>query len=191
MSMHDDPAPHRLFAAIVLMGTGLASGCGGISASERQVEGGAGQPTAGVPGAAGASTATGGRAELPQPETGGTPEKVTPGPFACPPQQWSCSRAECGVTGLGWSLPENCDCDPTRPLAPSSCAPGEVFVCKTATSTADGRLLTEEVPMSCACLPPDGAVGDNECARAYGDDLRDTIEADGSVGCSCAYVYLK
>lgn len=116
---------------------------------------------------------------------------VTPGPFACPPQQWSCSNTECGVNGVGWALPEACDCDPSRPLDPSSCAAGQVFVCQTATSTLDGRLLTEDVPMSCTCVPPDGNLGDNECVRAYGLDLRDVIEDDQSVGCLCAYVYLK
>lgn len=196
MSMHDDQAPHRLFAAIVLMGIGLATGCGGISTGERHIEGGAGQPAGGVPGAAGTSTTTGGSAGGPLLETGGMPgmampDKVTPGPFTCPPQQWSCGSADCGVYGVGWSLPENCECEQARPLNPSSCAPGEVFVCKTATSTADGRQLTEDVPMSCACVPPDGTVGDNECMRAYGEDLRDVIEDDGSVSCLCAYVYLK
>jgi hypothetical protein len=201
MSTTENASPHRLFAAIVLMGSGLAVGCGGISAGERQEDGG------GNPGPAGGGSGTttsgtgsgaGGPIFVPsggnEPGTGTMPiAPVKPGPFACPPQQWSCTRNECGLVANGWALQDDCACDDSRPLDAADCAAGKVFLCLEATSTSDGRPLTETVPMSCVCADKAAYFCANECDVAYGQsDLQCRgDESQLSALCGCAYVYLK
>jgi hypothetical protein len=207
MSTIDETSPHRLFAAIVLMGTGLALGCGGVSTSSREETGG-GPSTGGGNGASGSGTSTstsgtsagaGGPILLPN---GGsepgisvppTPAPVKPGPFACPPQQWTCAKSECGLVASGWALQDDCECDETRPRVAADCQEGKVFVCLEGTSTSDGRPLTETVPMSCKCVDKSMYFCSNECDLAYGQsDL--TCQGDESqlsALCGCAVVYLK
>jgi hypothetical protein len=205
MSQSDETSPHRLFAAIVLMGSSLAVGCGGMAEGERQVgaSGGPSGSTQGGSSSIGGSTGSGasvssGTAGTPPDisiNIGGVPpmpSAVTPGPFACPPQQWSCSTRQCGQVDNGWALEEGCDCDRERPLTASDCEPGEVFVCLDATSTTDGRPLTEHVLLSCACTPKSMYNCRDECDVVYGGDLSCGGSEDQlSATCGCALVYLK
>jgi hypothetical protein len=204
MSTIDETSPHRLFAAIVLMGTGLAMGCGGVSTSSREETGG-GPSTGGGNGGSGTSSSgtsasAGGPILLPnggsEPGIGGPgpmPAPVKPGPFACPPQQWSCAKSECGLVAYGWALQDGCECDETRPRVADDCQEGQVFVCLEGTSTSDGRPLTETVPMSCKCVDKAMYFCSNECDQAYGQlDLQCRgDESQLTALCGCAVVYLK
>jgi hypothetical protein len=213
MSQIDEKTPHRLFAAIVLMGGGLAVGCGGVVESSHQV-GAAGRPDVnsggsgsvanpGEPANGGGAISLGGATSTSgSSNVGGLlvnsagapaePEPVEPGPFKCPPQQWNCPASNCDYAGRGWALPDSCDCDPARPLGPSDCALGEVFICETATTTADGRALTKPIALSCRCVTKTGDCG-SECATTYGQgNLTCVGSPDGLSGsCGCAIVYLK
>ncbi|HXK19642.1 MAG TPA: hypothetical protein VNG33_17650 [Polyangiaceae bacterium] len=218
MSRCDEPTPHRLFAAIVLMGSGLAAGCGGVAEGGRQVSpgggsnisgGGAGTPPAsgagsggvagGSIGVVGGATSTSGSASGGSPlnigfggaEPDPLPEPVDPGPFACPPEQWSCPSTLCDDPSTGYVLPDACACDPTRPLVPSDCPPGQVFVCQTATRTTDDRRLTKPVALACLCLPKSDCA--TECVVAY-DRRRLSCSSSPdelSTSCGCAVVLLK
>ena len=214
MTHTDEQSPHRLFAAIVLMGTGLAVGCGGMAEGGRQVSGG-GAPqddstTGGIRTGAttpsggtgvGAATSTGGTSNIGNPpmlNTGGVtpaPEAVEPGPFKCPPEQWSCVSTQCDYSSPGWKLPdESCGCDLSRPLGPSDCEPGQVFVCQHVTSTADGRPLTKPVALSCTCVQKTMYFCSSECDGVYSDQEHLTCigsEDELSALCGCAVVYLK
>jgi hypothetical protein len=90
-------------------------------------------------------------------------------------------------------LPEACACDPKRPLGPSDCEPGQVFVCQQATTAADGRAFTKPVALSCTCVEKTMYFCSTECDTAYGDrDLRCSGSADElSALCGCAIIYLK
>jgi hypothetical protein len=212
MSSSDELSPHRLFAAIVLMGTGLAAGCGGIAEGDRQVAGGGSSSSAGTGTGSssnvGASTGVGGATTS---STGGTfsagappvlntagstplPSSVDPGPFACPTEQWSCASKQCDGLTSGWTLPATaCDCDPRRPLKASDCKPGQVFVCQNVTQAADGRPLTKPVALACSCVQKAEYFCASECDAAYGErDLSCSGSPDElSALCGCAVVYLK
>jgi len=201
------------------MGTGLVVGCGGVAEGSHQVSAG-GAPDGGTRGSsvsggsngtnsagalatgdtggglatstAGASNAGGG----PVSSVGGAPpdlDPVEPGPFACPPQQWTCTHSSCG--SMGWVLPDGCECDPKQPLSQSDCGPGEAFVCQNATTSSDGRPLARPVALACACVPQAMGSCAAECGAAYnrGDaSWKCSISQDGlSASCGCAIVYLK
>ena len=201
MSHADEQSPHRLFAAIVLMGTGMAVGCGGISENGRQVSVGGSSPRVSSAGStgSGAATSTGGSTNmvmLPILGTSGTttgPEPVVPGPFTCPPEQWSCASQECDRSHGGWMLPDACDCDPRRPLRPSDCEPGQVFVCQQAMSTSDGRPFTMPVALSCSCVEKAMYFCTTECDTAYGHRDLDCLGSEDELSalCGCAVIYLK
>jgi|SRR5882672_5503324 len=207
MSHADEQSPHRLFAAIVLMGTGMAMGCGGISENDRHVSAG-GSVSVSVGGSSsssgtgpviGGATSTGGTTNIGMPpdlNVGGTttePQPVEPGPFKCPTEQWSCASQQCAYSHGGWALPDACDCDPKRPRSPSDCEPGQVFVCQEATTTADGRPFTKSVALSCQCVEKAMYFCSTECDTAYGKrDLSCSGSADElSAMCGCAVIYLK
>lgn len=196
-----EPSTHRLFAAIVLMGSGLTLGCGGISEHEH-----ANEPASGGNGGLGGSTSTGGGSVIatggawPLPDNtimpgvaGAPPAPVTPGPFACPPQQWSCSNPFCSPIEFGWALPDDCPCDPARPTQASDCAAGQVFLCRNGTSTADGRPLTAYVAFECSCVDKSPTFCNNECDLAYGvpDAVCDVSKDGARAVCGCAVIFLK
>lgn len=218
MSQHEEQTPHRLFAAIVLMGTGLAVGCGGIAERDREESSG-GNPGTSAAGTASSNaagsnnvgaTATAGGASATS--TGGGPNlniagfsqmdiDVSPtvepgavGPTTCPPQQWtSTSRSE-GCTGSGgFILPDDCACDLSRPRSSADCVDGLVLVCRRAVYALDNRPLTRPVDYDCVCAPKNAEGCQAECRDAYGrSDLRCAATDDAlGVACSCAVVYLK
>jgi hypothetical protein len=211
MSPNDEQSPHRLFAAIVLMGTGLAAGCGGIAEREREVTV-AGGPSANTAGSTGATsggtgvTGTGGAVQTPPISIAGTmsfpePEPnpppllpVEPGPFICPPQLWDCTTTACDYDTLGLLLPQGCGCDDKRPLSASDCEAGQAFTCQKATATSDGRPFTKPVPFSCACVPKIDTWCNSACFAAYesfGDVRCESSEDELSILCGCAIPYLK
>lgn len=208
MNPIDERPTHRLFAAIVLMGTGLAVSCGGISESEGP-PGSAGRTgagdgdgtstTTGSTDSVGPATSTGGSQNIgaaPHIDIGGQPSApvpVVPGPFKCPPQQWNCASSRCADGGQGWVLPDDCECDPKRPLSVDDCQAGEVFVCQYATSTVDGHPFTIPVELSCSCQPKAMAPCTTECQIAFGGREMSCIGNGDqlSVSCGCAIIYLK
>src|SRR6478735_284496 len=147
MSLADESSTHRLFAAIVLMGTGLTLGCGGVAESNQQVDTVKGNGGGGSASGSGTGTTTtiGGSGGLAvggsDPDSititlsgsgGVDPGPVTPGPFECPPQRWTCApeTEACGLAGEGWALPDDCACDATRPEQASDCGANQVFLCR-------------------------------------------------------------
>lgn len=196
MSLNDVPSPHRLFAAIVLMGTGLAAGCGGVSQGSGDgtdpehpnVSAGGGGASAGTGSSAGADAGIGAIG------AGGASEPIAAGPFACPPQQWTCASRKCDYSTLGLRLPETCRCDITRPLSAADCQLGQVFVCQDITAATDGRPFTEPVALSCSCVPKGDDVCENQCFAAYdidGDVRCRRSEDELGTLCGCAIPYLK
>jgi hypothetical protein len=208
MNPTDEQSPHRLFAAIVLMGSSLAAGCGGISAGEGPVDaaghsgvatGGTASTSSGAGPSVGAATSTSGSSNTdigPILSVGGSvsaPEPIEPGPFQCPPEQWTCGSPSCDGSYGGWVLPDGCACDPNKPLRASDCQPDQLFVCKQATVTVDGRPLTKPVPLSCTCVPRQMYFCNTECDIAYGQANLTCYGAEDqlSATCGCAVVYLK
>lgn len=199
MSHPDETPPHRLFAAIVMMGTGITLGCGGISQTASGQSHGGSSGNAGVAG--GGAAGAGGGAAL---STGGSniiiigtgdpePTPVEPGPFACPPARWNCPEQTCGLVANGWALPDDCQCDPLRPEHPQDCAANEIFVCRRGTSTADARPLTEDVPFDCHCVERSMYSCHNECSLAFGEQDASCDRSDDALSavCGCAVVFLK
>ena len=162
---------HPLFRALVLMGGGLAVGCGGVAEREAPVDrdfsssgsanggavstaaGGAfmtGIPAAGAPSAAGASSAAGANAA----------DFYHP---SCPYEQWDCSALL--TAGACYLLLQStddpvaagCSCDSSRPTSAAACKLDESFVCwggnplyvegRPSPSTWDGSFHVQ-----CACV---------------------------------------
>lgn len=194
MNQRDEQLPHRLFAAIVLIGTGLTVGCGGIAQPEREAGGGS---SAGAhdTGSGGSGSGVGGALQTPLGVAGGEPGSSEPGPWACPPQQWACRATECDSSDRGLRLPEAeaCGCDATRPLSAEDCEPGQLFVCQEVTSTSDGRRFTEPVALSCSCAPKSDGACQSACANPSPGlyPSCEFSEDELSVLCGCAIAYLK
>ncbi len=206
-------APHRFFRAMVLMSSGVALGCGGMSREDGQpsTSSESGSSSGGSPGGAtfsggssgdGGNTTTGGASLGSAGDTSiggfaGSPF-VDPPPFACPPTQWDCSAlaVPCGYgmsadgAGYGWDLPGTCACDPDRPATSDGCGASATFTCRYAT-TFNGLPLKEAIPFECSCVPTQ-----DHCAEACNlafDDVFDTScdqDAD-AILCGCAVIYLK
>jgi hypothetical protein len=204
-----EPGKHRLFRAMVLMGSGLALGCGGVTKTDGDLGSSGGSSSSGgsapvvgsggstIVGNAGSSTSGGSDgtagSSAASAGTGGQPS-VAPGPFRCPPAQWDCSAnpPDC-VGGDGYALPGDCKCDPSRPESASDCEQGQTFVCRKATSTIDGGTLSETLPFECSCVPDDDSCGVN-CDAAFeyiGDGLSCEDPTPNVVLCGCAWVYLR
>ncbi|MES1185809.1 MAG: hypothetical protein ABUL60_18495 [Myxococcales bacterium] len=201
----DEQSPHRLFAAIVLMGTGLAVGCGGISETQGPL-GSSGRTSVASAGSGSTTSSGGGDSVGPATSTGGAPHidigttmggtapaTIEPGPFACPPQQWACVSADCDYQSAGWKLPDSCPCDPKKPLSASDCQPDQLFLCQHATANAEGRVFTTPVPLSCTCVPKSTYVCRTECEVAYGRPDLACVTSDDqlSATCGCAVIFLK
>jgi len=168
----------RMFNSIVLMGSGLALGCGGVAAvpgsgaggSSTASQGGSGSNSAGGPSAAGAG------GELISTHPGGAPGTAGSGgsagapdkPLPCPPSQWTCAtdQAECTIKG-GFALGSSCKCDLHRPATAADCAPGQSFVCIEATRDAHGNPLLDHTPYECSCRPAAESCN-AACDDAYG-----------------------
>ncbi|HKO50285.1 MAG TPA: hypothetical protein VJV79_21290 [Polyangiaceae bacterium] len=168
MSKKVEPlSDHPLFRALVLMGGGLAVGCGGVAERETPLStdiGGSGSASGGpVSSTAGGSPSIG----LPvagAPSAAAGANAATAYAPACPYEQWDCSAllatGACFLSLLSKDDPlaAGCSCDTSRPKSAAACKLDESFVCRQAyppyvegqarPSTWDGNLHVQ-----CACLP--------------------------------------
>ena len=218
MSAETNRNQNRFFHTMVVMGSALALGCGGMSSHaepERTRTGGGGGSGGGGSGGGGPSGGgsgsggpSGGGSSGGSPPNGGmsgtgsviivagsagqTP--VDPGPFVCSPGQWNCTGVYTYCEGDGFRLPESCACDSSRPMTPADCSDGETIVCRRATADSTGRPFTRDVPFDCACVP-DQSDCEVACDLAFPDngtcfELTDRGERK-SVLCGCAVIVLR
>jgi len=190
----------RFFHAMVLMGGSLALGCGGATTQDPAAAGGStaggttgkgGTPNSGgTPGSGGASGGGSGGSII---VVGNGGAAVTPGPFDCPPAQWDCSAHPPWCSGRTYALPDNCACDPARPLTSAACASGEDWVCRSALEDSHGNYFTQEVPFECSCAPHQ-----TNCRPVCDQVFQDTGQCrqTGSGGatsvlCDCAVIVLR
>jgi hypothetical protein len=200
-----DGAPHRFFHTMVVMGSALALGCGGMSNAdepERTASGGAGGGGSGGAGGSGStggfgstggSASTGGTGGTIMINPGGSAGQpaVEPGPFTCSPAEWECSSYP-RCDGDGFRLPENCSCEASRPQVPDDCPSDQTLACRSAVARADGRPFTEVVPFQCSCVPK-GSTCDEACDHAFPDTgTCEQLDSSGrSVLCGCAVIVLR
>jgi hypothetical protein len=209
----NEGAQHPFFHTMVVMGSALALGCGGMSNAdelERTPSGGSGGGGSGGGGSGGGGSGGGGSGGfggfagtggstgstggagiivLQGGSAGQTP--VEPGPFKCSPAQWGCSTYV-SCSGDGFELPENCTCDTSRPEGPDDCPSGQTFACRNAVATADGRPFTRAVPFQCSCVPMESTC-DAACDHVFPDTATcDQVDSSGrSVLCGCAVIVLR
>jgi hypothetical protein len=205
-----DFSRHRFFRTMVVMGSGLALGCGGASEKDGNPGGGDGGSTStgGSSNTGGSSTSTGGGSNsggtagsggalsLGGAGSGGTANggaggAIMPTPN-CPTTQWtSPDYPQCAGPGNGLVLPANSVCDLTRPKSASDCGSAEVFACLEATGYADGTPLSEPKPYACACVPDSESCRD-ECGELYSSDAScHEGDSPASILCGCAIIVLK
>jgi len=200
-------AEHPFFHTMVLMGSALALGCGGMSEGPAATHNGTGGTGAGrgsggsggsgtaAAGASGGSGAVGGTGIVLDggPGSGGTGGTGSSG-SACAATQWNCDPESVYCSGRGFQLPNGCPCDDTRPDSAESCGPGESFVCRQADSDAEGRTLATPVPFGCACVPTpancetacDGmSLGSGSCVTST------SSKGVESILCGCAPIVLR
>jgi len=184
-------AQSRMFHSIVLMGSGLALGCGGVAKVERGNPASSGSASTSLGGTAGLSAGGAGSA-LTTPSAGsanhgdtisfggalispgGAPNSGVAGslvtPLPCPPAQWTCSPIEVdcpGYGGLQLSTGANCKCDTTRPASAADCGAGLIFICMAAERDANGIGLARAIPYGCSCIPASKEDCDSLCYKAY------------------------
>lgn len=176
-----------LFRALLLVGGGLALGCGGIASYESPVGsdafGGAANGAAAGADSVGGSTLAGvSTAGAPATATGGAEGDAFYNP-SCPYARWDCSALSTGnlcyfdLKSKDEPVAAGCSCDKSRPLSASACKADEVFMCRQARPphlsltqprppTWDGLLHVE-----CACVAVPAPMKDNcyiSCIKAYG-----------------------
>lgn len=169
-----------MFHSIVLMGSGLALGCGGVARIEAgggaagsvsTTQGGASSGSAsigGSPGIAGTGSiisvggtlsyagaiGIGGALNIAGSGAGGGTIAGFINPLPCSPTQWSCTNLQWNCEfGYGVTPGEDCQCDSTRPAQASDCKPGQSFVCLQVSQNALGEPITPIVPFECSCQP--------------------------------------
>lgn len=194
MSTSTEDRSSRLFRTLVLMGSSLALGCGGVA--ERSA--GEGSGSGGVTGSGGTHLGSGG---VPMPDepmsTGGLPTLV-PGPFDCEPAQLTCTMVsdycyrndQLDMSGV--QLPDSCVCDGEKPLSVEDCAEGEIFVCRRAVLDSLQRRFDRTVDFDCRCVADEA-----ECSEAceWGCTSPDSAGGAGPTApprlCSCALPILR
>jgi hypothetical protein len=213
------PVPrHPLFRAMVVMGGGVAIGCGGTTtegvarsgspggdSGPPREDGGSGNAGQGGAGGDVIIVATGGT--NPTTSTGGQPVIMDAGTArggaggaiatpTCPAAQYDCAGTtpSCASTGSGVAL-TFCACNANRPTSARNCLPGQTFVCRKGVETASGQALDPPVPFECSCVATPASCGVG-CDTAFGatsgsGGLRCEDLADGSILCGCAFVFLR
>jgi hypothetical protein len=178
-----DARTHRFFRAMVLMGSGIALGCGGMSESNTanqatggtSAQGGTGAGSTG--GTGGTSSSTGGDIS-PAGGTGGTinPTGGTGGTIS--------PAGGTGGTGTSGSTSGS-----TSTGGGSACPPSQ-WSCATTPQCADG--LNYELPANCTCDLTRPLAG-SECSSGARACLEATVSPDGTplaqpvpFECSCA-----
>jgi hypothetical protein len=193
-------AAHGFFHTLVVMGSALALGCGGIShdhppnnvpvggsgGSGDGEHGGGGAATDGGGGRAastgGGSTGTGGAVTsgagsgniivLPS-GAGGAPSGLdagAAGELACPPEQWLCAMT-LGCSGSNLPSAADCSCDDSLPLSPEACGADESFVCRGATNDTRGYPLPRPERYECTCVAA-ATECQTTCNLAFGQQAR-------------------
>jgi hypothetical protein len=190
---------HGLFHTLVVMGSALAFGCGGIShdaATEHDGTGGSSGGSAGGSGGAsgsGGSGGTNGSSAGNGNALGGTGGGISTGggiilgggggtggssggmagaagELGCPPDQWVCTSS---LACLGSDLPtaSDCSCDETLPTSPKDCRADQTFVCRGARHDSNGYPLAQPLPYECHCVTA-AADCQTACAATFGDRSR-------------------
>lgn len=155
--MPSSQGQHKAGWGLVLL-VCVTSGCFGIAVDDT---------LPGVPGAMGGSGSGGTTSGQPVEGPGFCPNPPCtldpPGSPDCPPTQWDCTgqveRCDYVPDEEGQAvvpvirLKGPCRCDPSRPLAPSDCGEGELFVCGSL-SPVDQQtpFLLGFTPLSCRCV---------------------------------------
>jgi hypothetical protein len=178
------------FRTMVIMGSSVALGCGGLTQSAGS---GGGTGSGGSPGdggnaggsggtgsggrgsggsggvATGGQLASGGSIILLPPDTGGSGgASLGMGgayPTDCTTAQLTCTWPDwrdCSNSGSFLVLPANCECDFERPSTADDCGIDETCVCDGASEDALGRTFDPLAPFNCACQPnvPSGSCYD-------------------------------
>jgi len=208
-----DISPHRFFRAMVLMGSGIALGCGGIAddAPHTADVGGTGGTTGGTGGTTGGTGGTTGGTAGTTAGTGGTTAGTgaggaagTGGNLDCSPSQWTCSPLPLCATGSpdGYVLPSPCTCDLSRPLSGAECESGK-RVCLNVTTNPDGTVLSAPIPVQCSCAPDPTSCA-TSCHAAFPDgdghsctDVTAKIlpaplpPTEDDILCGCSFVFLR
>jgi hypothetical protein len=218
-----DPASSsRFFHAMVIMGGSVAVGCGGVTTSgklrdsdgtDASANGGSSSIIGPIVSATGgASNSFGGRhvggPSLAGSGAGGATNSggVTlflDGGGSCVPQQRECNsgaKAECSNYGNGVSPPSGCPCNADRPTRAADCAPGQLFVCRLASSgiTAGAEQVVHEFPFECSCVTASDPSSCGACEQAFGPVPSGTYDCSlapqngglADVLCGCAVIYL-
>ena len=175
--------PSRMFHSIVLMGSGLALGCGGVAQTSPEPASGGSAGAGGAENAGGASQPIADHPIVVPPD----PEFVNP--LSCAPSQWTCVGGQTGCHNeLGFALGTSCFCDPSRPAQASDCSPGEEFTCVYANRDADGHYFAP-FPYQCLCRPPEGNCSAT-CRASYGSGEFTCNSRDNGILCECVSVVL-
>ncbi|HVU04962.1 MAG TPA: hypothetical protein VHE30_24595 [Polyangiaceae bacterium] len=196
---------HPLFRAMVVMGSSLATGCGGVA--ETKAAGGTGAGGAPPDGDSGGFGQTGGTVgaggTFLHPggfvgsggalSTGGAADEDA-GPFPCVPAQWDCTGVDlrCGGTGRGYTLPA-CKCDPSRPRTEADCRLGDRLVCLDGLTDPSGVPLPASVPFQCSCVrKTDSCQADCVAASPLRErSLHCDEDGPDRLLCGCAWVTLR
>jgi hypothetical protein len=213
---HEHEHEHPFFHTMVVMGSALALGCGGMSNSadpDRTASGGSGGSgkggsggsggkggtggTGGTGGSSGGTSGTGGNGgtgSLIITAGTGNAGPVDAGPFTCEPAQWTCSDNRVPCYGDGYGLPQDCGCDESRPKTPADCPAGEIFTCRNGTHTYEGVPYTQPVLFDCQCVK-EQVNCEVACELLYADSgtCIDEFERTGgkSILCGCAVIVLR
>lgn len=204
MSTNTEERTGRLFRTLVLMGSSLALGCGGVAEKDGDGASGGGSASGGstntggstgggaAQGSGGLSSGTGGSIA-----TGGQPP-IEPGPFDCDPAQLACDTAAsiCSsnehIAERGGALPASCNCDPERPVSAEDCVEGETFLCDRAVVDHRDAPFDRVVDFNCRCV-----ADETECG-AVCDHMPCMVSHYGPVGdapapalCDCALPILR
>jgi len=196
----------RMFRTIVVLGSGLALGCGGRTVTpdeegDTDASGSGGAPS-GVGGSTGGTSHAGGSGGA---GTGG----LIPGSGGqdgsggdCPAEQWDCwelawMSGEHEELECSYVMPDNCTCDASRPIKPEDCPEETAHTCLAAGFDSDGAALPELVPFACKCVPFDPATQDCTAAcSAYGESPRggalcDETDPYINILCGCELPILR
>jgi hypothetical protein len=190
----DSGSRDRFFHSMVVMGSTIALGCGGISVddSSPRPDEDAVRASAGTGGSGGSAMSTAGSGGTSTAGSGfaGISGSAGTSPAHCPDAQYTCTGFTCDNDS--WSEGGRCYCDPSRPLSAADCNPGTSFVCRsTLTDRRTGAALPQPAGLDCQCITVAETCSD-ACEAAYPE------YADGylcyeraQVLCGCSFVFLK
>jgi hypothetical protein len=210
MSNNDDSeslSQHPLFRALILMGGGLALGCGGVAQTNTQTteSGGAQTGPATSTSTAGSSNATAGNSNATAGNSNATAGSSSSGTIqlgqaggvsannggssgvpnddGCPYAQWDCSQlTPACIRDLSQGLAgTGCFCNSARPLTVTDCAANESLFCLQAIGlgSPDTWDYTNHIQCSCAPTPAatDYEAAANTCLDVFPGQTRFNLTA--------------